>query len=200
MTNEKVNASLDGMLTDPKAKNFLNHMVRSYFPISKVEKVLAKPTGDFKCALTRVPLVSVQEILEVTQSDEYKAEFLESIKVILDEKAEVKPTITKFLGDKKLGFTGKDTTTFLSLEGYQTFYDWVIEKAFSGDKHINWLLNGIKRDAFIARATANGSGDTQEKAFKLKSKAEGTKSASFKLGDANTGLAALKAKMEAQGM
>jgi hypothetical protein len=54
---------------------------------------------------------------------------------------------------------------------------------------------------FIDRATQSNyiNDDVKAKAFKLKEKTQGTKSASFKLGDANTSLAALKAKMEAQG-
>jgi hypothetical protein len=186
MTKEEINTNLDKMLIDHKAKAFLNHMVKSYFPSSNVVKVFDKPTGDFKCAITRVKLVSVQEILEITQTEEYKAEFLTTLKIVIDDnKSEVKPTIAKFLGGKNLGFTGKDTNTFLSLEAYQEFYDWVMVKILSGDKHIHWLLNVVKRDGISTKGESNNSSQT--------------KSASFKLGDSNNKLADLKAKLEAQG-
>jgi hypothetical protein len=166
MTNEQINASLDAMLVDPKAKNFLNHMVRSYFPTTKRLKVETIPEGTFKCALTR------KELVLNTEANKDVAE---------------------------VGFTSKETNTFLSAESLTIFTDWVIAKSFN--KHINWLLNGVKRTDFIERATQsnNITGDVKAKAFKLKEKTQGTKSASFKLGDANTSLAALKAKMEAQG-
>ncbi len=168
MTNEEITSSLDGMLVNPKAKNFLNHMVRSYFPVSKIVKVETAPEGPFKCALTR------KELLLNTEANKNLPE---------------------------AAFTGKDTNTFLSAEGLIIFSDWVIAKSFNKDKHINWLLNGVKRTDFIERATqsSNINGDVKAKAFNLKEKTQGTKSASFKLGDANTGLAALKAKLEAQG-
>ena len=168
MTNEQINASLDAMLVNPKAKNFLNHIVRSYFPIAKRMRVEVIPEGNFKCALTRKDLVLNTEANKN-----------------LPEAA----------------FTGKDTNTYLSAEALTIFTDWVIAKSFDKDKHINWLLNGIKRTDFIERATESKyiNTDVKEKAFKLKERTEGGKTASFKLGDANSALAALKAKMETQG-
>lgn len=168
MTNEQINSSLDEMLVNPKAKNFLNHMVRSYFPTTKRVKVETAPEGPFKCALSRKDLVLNTE----ANKDVPEA-----------------------------AFTGKDTNTYLSTESLNIFTDWVIEKAFNKDKHINWLLNGVKRTDFIERASQSKyiNGDIKTKVSKLKEKAEGTKSASFKLGDANDALSVLKAKMEAQG-
>lgn len=168
MTKEQINSSLDAMLENPKAKNFLNHMVRSYFPTTKRLKVETIPEGTFKCALTRKELVLNNE----ANKDVAEA-----------------------------GFTSKETNTFLSAEALTIFTDWVIAKSFNKDKHINWLLNGVKRADFIERATQSKdiSVEVKAKAFKLKEKTEGTKSASFKLGDANDALAALKAKMESQG-
>ena len=165
MTNEEIISSLEAMLVNPKSKNFLNHMVRSYFPTSKRVKVETTPEGTFKCALSRKDLV-------------------------LNTEANKNVSLA--------GFTSKETNTFLSTESLDIFTDWVIDKSFNKNKHINWLLDGIKRSDFIERATSNGNDDVKEKAFKLKEKTESSYSASFKLGDANGVLSALKAKMEAQ--
>ena len=168
MTNDEINESLDAMLVNPKAKNFLNHMVRSYFPTTKRLKVETIPEGPFKCALTR------NELVLNTESNRDVPE---------------------------AAFTGKDTNTYLSAEALNVFSDWVIAKSFNKDKHINWLLNGVKRTDFIEIATEskNINSDVKEKAFRLKDKTEKNGSASFKLGDANSALAALKAKMESKG-
>lgn len=195
MTNEQIISSLDAMLENPKAKNFLNHIVRSYFPSSKIEKVWDKPTGDFKCALTRKPLISIEEIFEINNSQEYKDEFLNGLKLAFNDDGTMVPPIKKFVGERKLGFTGKDTTTYLSPDALQVFVDWVINKAFLGDKHINWLLNGVRRADYLERAKNSSNLEVQAKANKEKTS---TKSASFKMGDANSALASLKAKMEAE--
>ena len=39
MTKEEIHNILDKMLTEQKSRNFLNHLVRSYCPITNVEKV-----------------------------------------------------------------------------------------------------------------------------------------------------------------
>jgi hypothetical protein len=57
MTTEEIHSSLDKMLENPKAKNFLNHLVRAYMPISNVEKVIDKPEGEFKCAISKDDLI-----------------------------------------------------------------------------------------------------------------------------------------------
>jgi hypothetical protein len=47
MSQEKIHASLDAMLENPKAKTFLNHLIRSYMPITNVEKVWDTPKSNF---------------------------------------------------------------------------------------------------------------------------------------------------------
>ena len=167
MTNEQIISSLDAMLEDNKAKNFLNHMVRSYFPISKITRVTSVPEGPFKCALTRKELVVHNE---------------------------------ENVGSLQLAYTGRDTTTFLSGEGLKIFSDWVIDKSFIGHKHINWLLNGVNRAAYLATAAQSKNKEVRAKANKLRDKNAPAKTASFKLGETNSALAALKAQMEEQGM
>lgn len=164
MTNEEIIISLEAMLVNPKSKNFLNHMVRSYFPVSKRVKVETTPKGVFKCAFTKKELVlNTKDNKDVPEA----------------------------------GVTSIVTDTFLSTEALSVFTDWVITKSFNKDKHINWLLDGIKRSEFIERAThsKNIDEDIKAKAFKLKEKTEKNYSASFKMGDSNTALAELKAKM-----
>ena len=166
MKNEQIISSLDAMLENDKAKNFLNHMVRSYFPVSKITRVAEAPEGPFKCALTR------NELLVHNPEN---------------------------VGSLNLAYTGKDTTTFLSAEGLRIFSDWVIEKSTMGHKHINWLLNGVNRAAYLATAQEKNK-EGRAKFNKTKGKGTPAKTASFKLGETNTALAKLKAQMVEQGM
>jgi len=52
MTKEESILNLDNMLLNPKAKNFVNHLVRSYMPITNISKVIEKPKGVYKCVIT----------------------------------------------------------------------------------------------------------------------------------------------------
>ncbi len=197
MTPEEIHTSLDKMLENPKSKNFLNHLVRSYMPVSNVTKVMCKPEGDFKCVLSRDSLISTEEIFIGIQTEEFKADLMNSLKNIFDENADKTTAMTKFIGERKLGVTGKDTTTFMSIPVAQEFFNWVISKSLIGDKHINWLLGSIRRSSFIERAERIENPAVQNKVINLK-KATST-SATFTLADSSDALLKLKAKFESNG-
>lgn len=192
MTSEQIHASLDKMLANPKTKNFINHLVRSYIPVSNIEKVLETPKGDFKCVITKEVLVSVQSIFEGMDTKEFKKDFTEHLKSMFSEE-KVETPMSKLLGDKKLGFTGKDTTTYMSYTATQEFYNWVITKSLKGDKHINWLLGSVNRNTFIKRASNIEDQDVQKKVTNLK-RASGV--STYLLGDATDVLSKLKAKLD----
>ena len=194
MTVEEIHSSLDKMLENPKAKNFLNHLVRSYMPVSNIEKVWDKPEGEFKCAISKDDLISVQDIFEGIQTEEFKNDLMKSMKTMFDENADKTTPMAKLIGDKKLGVTGKGTTTYMSLPVAQEFFNWVITKSLKGDKHINWLLGNIRRESFVGRAKNINDDKVQSTVKKIEKKADRT--ATFTLGDANGALAQLKAKME----
>jgi hypothetical protein len=186
MSKEEIFKSLDGMLENQKSKNFLNHLIHSYMPTNKIVKVFETPKGDFKCALTRENLCSISEVLDIPSQDGFMDIFINSLKIGDDGKTNTINPYIEFLGDKKLGFTGKDTTTFLSNEALESFIDWVLTKILNGDKHINWLMNKINR-----------FDDNQYKSNKPKlKKTIVDTSAKFNLGDSNDALAKLKSKME----
>ena len=194
MTTEEIHSSLDKMLENPKAKNFLNHLVRAYMPISNVEKVIDKPEGEFKCALSKDDLISVNEILEGIQTEEFKNDLMKSMKTMFDDNADKTAAMAKLIGEKKLGVSGKGTTTYMSVPVAQEFFNWVITKSLKGDKHINWLLGNIRRESFVKRAQNITDDKVQSTVKKLEKRADRT--ATFTLGDTNGVLAQLKAKME----
>jgi hypothetical protein len=193
MNKQEIFAKLDGMLADSKKRNFLNHLVRSYVPISKVEKVFDKPKGPFVCVLTNTKLFSIQDIFEGTQTEEFKKDFFDSLKIALDDKSPSITPIKKLIGERKLGLSGEKTTTFMSLDAFQEFFDWVITKSLSGDKHINWLLGDIRRESFLERAKQIGDEKIQNKVKKLEPKKRG---ATYSLGDASEALLKLKEQLE----
>lgn len=193
MNKQEIFTKLDDMLVDNKKRNFLNHLVRSYLPIGKVEKVFDRPKGPFVCVLTNEKLFSVQDILEGTQTEEFKKDLFDSLKLALDDKTPSITPMKKLIGDKKLGVTGDKTTTFMSLESYQEFFDWVITKSLNGDKHISWLLGDIRRESFLERAKQIGDENLQNKIRKIEPKKQG---ATYSLGDASGALLKLKEQLE----
>ena len=130
MTNEKIVDSLNAMLQNPKAKPFLNHLVKSYVPLKKVLKVMDTPTEKFKCVISTEPLCSVSDIMNTLETEENKDSFFKNLKNVLSDKDTDRNVISNLLGGKKLGVTGTDTTTYMSLPTFFVFYDWVITKLY----------------------------------------------------------------------
>ena len=192
MTKEEVYASLDKMLENQKSRNFFNHLIRAYIPTSNIKSVFDKPEGDFKCAISRDSLISSQEILEGIHTEEFKSDFMSSLKTMFDDKADKTTPMAKLIGEKKLGVTGKDTTTFLSPQVAQDLVGWVMTKILIGDKHINWLMGSINQSSFGKKVKS--SNIPQKKLEKIIEKNDRT--AKYQLGDGNDALSALKAKLE----
>lgn len=199
MTQEQIHASLDKMLAEPKSRNFLNHLVRAYMPISNVEKVWDKPKTEIKCAISRDSLISVQEILEGINTEEFKNDTMTYLKNLFNEDVDRTTPMAKLIGEKKLGVTGKDTTTFMSYPVCQEFYNWVVTKSLKGDKHINWLLGDIRRSAFMQRAEKINDAEVQAKVKSFKKANAKHNSATFTLGDSSDALAKLKEKLDSKG-
>jgi len=192
MTKEQIHSSLDAMLSNPKSKNFINHLVRSYLPVTNIVKVFEKPKDNFKCAITNKQLVSVQDIIQGINTDEFKDDIMAHMKSMFSED-KVESPVSKLIGERALGVTGKDTTTFMSYGVAQEFYNWVITKSLKGDKHINWLLYGIRRSSFVERVQEIQDSQVQEKVRKI---AKPKNVTTFSLGESSDILAKLKAKME----
>ena len=157
MTTQQINTHLDEMLSNPKTKNFLNHLITAYYPESNVSNVWEKPEGIFKCVLTKQNLVSVQEIREGMQTEEFKTEFMENLKSVLNEKIDMASPVIKLIGEKKMGVTGKNTTTFMCHPALQEFTTWIVAKLLANDKHITWLLGGQNNKPKQAKPEENNT-------------------------------------------
>jgi len=181
MTTKEIHESLDAMLSNAKTKNFLNHLVRAYFPITNVDKVWEKPKGPFKCVLTKETLFSSQDIMDGIQTEEFKNDFMTNLKSVFIDGVSSEHPIVKLIGDRKMGVTGTDTTTYMSYTAMQEFYNWVLTKSLKGDKHINWLLSSVRRSTIIDMAQNIDDADVQSRV--KKSKKQETSASSFTLGE-----------------
>ena len=103
----------------------------------------------------------------------------------------------KMLKGRVLGFAGDNTTTYMSQEAYQEFFNWVTLKMLNGDKHINWIIRDIiGKSQFVERAEKVAVGDDQKRALSsIKKSMKKYKGATMKLGDLGV-LQELKEKFE----
>jgi hypothetical protein len=189
---------LDNLLANPKSKNFVNHLVHSYFPPHKVNVVDEKPKKGFRCVITNTPLISRDEALMGVMDKSFQDKMMQHIRTMFSEEHRGETPIKEMLNGRVLGFTGKDTTTCISQEGYQIFYDWVVTKILKGDKHINWLVKSIDRQDYLDRAEVLADDDESKKALaQIKKSTNGGRKPLATFGDLDA-LQQLKAKFEAE--
>lgn len=131
-------------------KNFISHLVRSYFPTNKVEKAVSGKK--MRCAITGRPLFSLSDIEKAVNSDEFMNEFKKEILYTLNPENNNKGPehpIKKFVNGKQLGITGNKTNTFLSVEAYEELTSWVFDKIVKGDKHLEWVVRDMGNKELI---------------------------------------------------
>jgi hypothetical protein len=200
MTSEQIHEKLDNMYNGTGSRNFINHMIRAYFPTSKVEKVWETPKGKFRCAITNEPLFSVNDAFVVINSDDTKKAFMENMKQMVIEPEKpfkaLNSAIKDGLKNRKMGVTGDKTDTYLALPVYHEFFSWLTNKILAGDKHINWVLRQMRDDVIINKLAEVLPEGEKEKAEVLRKVVQKPKSAT--LGDLDV-LQQLKAKLEAEG-
>jgi len=194
MTSEQISKKLDELYNNKKSRTFFNHLVRAYFPVSKVEKVFTKPRGPFKFVITNENLISTEEILIGITTKQFEEDFHGHLKTMFDASTEAEHPMTKLIGDRKMGISSEGTNTNMAFSTFQIFYDWVVTKMLMGDKHINWLLKDISRNDFMDRAQTIKNPFLQKKVKNVKKVK--TPQATYTLGDTGGALQALKAKME----
>ena len=199
MTSEQIREKLDNMYTGTSSRGFINHMIKAYFPMDKVEKVWETPKGKFRCAITNEPLFSVNDMLTVLHSEETKNAFMEGLKAAVDKPSDkisvMTDTIKDAIKNKKMGLTGKDTDTFISQPAYQEFFNWLTNKILTGDKHINWVVRQMRDNAIIDKIEDALPEEDKGKVKSLRTIVQKPKTATF--ADLEV-LQQLKAKFEAE--
>jgi hypothetical protein len=199
-SSKKIHEKLEKMYNDGKSKNFVLHLIRSYLPVDKTTKVFTKPENmkKFKCSLTSASLISIDEIFQIIQSDEYNENFIQDLKFntgLQEKPADYQPTLIKLSKGKIMGFQGQDTTTYLCQEAVQCLFDWVTSKILTGDGKINWTIRQMKTDAFTSKFDKFEDSETKKQVDRIKQITKNPKKAMTNLGDFEV-LKSLKSKLE----
>lgn len=194
MKKEQIYEKIDSLYTkDEKSKNFVLHLIRSYLPIDKIEKVWDKPTDlkKFKCAITGAKLISIGEIFEGIHSEEFKANFSANLKKQFETG---EPMLADVVKGRILGYQGKETNTYMCEEAIGELFNWVSTKILQGDGKINWTMRQMQAKQFLGKFDKFGDDETKKQVNRIKQVVN--KPATAKLSD-NDVLQALKNKLEA---
>ena len=84
MSEEKT--VIEKLYEDPKSKGFINHLITSYLPIYKSEKVWSfEDKSSHKCNVCHHDLIDSETVLNrMYSSEEYKKEFVDQMRKDID--------------------------------------------------------------------------------------------------------------------
>jgi hypothetical protein len=200
MSEEKT--AIQKLYEDPKSKNFVNHLIRAYLPISKPTKVWAfEDKKPHKCNVCNHDLIDVGTVMGgIMTSEEYMKDTIDQMRrEVCDGEViprEEKAVIKHITHGAILAWQGEKTTTYLCADCIKALLDMVTTGILMGDKNIIWLTNQMRRDqVFTHFKESTKLNDTEKEEVKaIEKKAEKKKMTFADLGV----LQGLKEKLEAE--
>lgn len=193
------------LYNNPKARGFVNHLIKAYLPVNKVVKVFSFEKNQSKtCNVCSQKLMSIDEAFQEFQNNRevimsgmmsnMKAEaaaYLDKTELPKQENP-----IAKHVGKGRvLAFTGEKTDTCLCLQCTRDLLDMVQTGLFMGDSNISYQIKQMQRNQVFNHFTKSDHLDNQEKQKVKEIKKRVDKKKVATLGDLDV-LQQLKEKME----
>jgi hypothetical protein len=149
MSEEKT--AIQKLYEDPKSKNFVNHLIRAYLPISKPQKVWEfEDKKPHKCNVCNHDLIDLGTVLGRMQaSDEFMKDSIDQMRRGIEGEEiprEEHAVIKHLTHGAIMAWQGEKTTTFLCADCIKALLDMVTTGILMGDKNIIWLTNQMRRD------------------------------------------------------
>ena len=197
MSKEKT--AIQKLYEDPKAKNFVNHLIRSYLPVYKPTKVWEfKDKKSYNCNVCNHTLIDLGTLMgKMMTSDEFAKDTIEDLKKGINGeeiKKEDRAIYKHISHGAILAWQGEKTTTYLCMDCIKDILDLVTTGLLMGDKNITWIVNQTRRDQVFTNFKESPILNEEEKTKVevIKKQADKKK---MTLGDLGV-LQALKEKME----
>lgn len=169
MSRKKIYDKLDELYVDKKSRTFMNHIVKNYFPLRNA-KLIDQSEVEPRCCISREKLNTLGNLPEENQvkGKPFSKPYFEEHAYYAN------------FNKRGLAVTGGDSNTYMSYKTYVFFYDWVVIKALTGDKHMGWLLRDTDWSVFMDRAELI---DNEEVKKRLTKEAKVSPITTYALGD-----------------
>jgi hypothetical protein len=196
---------IEQLYDDHKSRGFVNHLIHSYLPVSKVNKVWVfedkKPYH--KCSICGQELIDIETVFtRVQASHEFAGEFADQVRKDVagkPTKYEDRFMVKHVTHGAVMGWQGEKTTTNLCQQCIQDLLNMVTNGLLHGEKNITYQVNKMQRTAAFENFTSNPAlGNDEIKVVEtIQKKVETNNKHVMTLGDLDV-LKDLKAKMDAE--
>ena len=179
---------IEELYESAKSKSFVNHLIQSYLPIHKAEKIWDfEKTQSHKCNVCDQNLFSIGEYMKGVseKSDEISKDFTKFLKKQLIDNEPVTreehPIIKHVVGDAVIGWTADKTNTTLCLQCVKDILELTQNGIMKDDKNIIWLTKKMQRTEFFGKIyeSDNVSAEEKDKAKQIHKAAERKKVTTF---------------------
>lgn len=196
MENEKT--AIQKLYDDPKARNFVNHLIRSYLPVFKPQKVWEfEDKKPHNCNVCNHALIDLGTVMGKMMTDEFAKDSIEEIRRSINGeeiKKEDRAIYKHISKGAIIAWQGEKTTTYLCMDCIKDLLDLVTTGLLMGDKNITWIVKQSQRDQVFSAFKSSPvlSEEEKTKVEVIKKQVDKKK---MTLGDLGV-LQALKEKME----
>lgn len=162
--------SIEKLYSEEKSKGFVNHLIHSYLPVSKVTKVwdFSDKQRTHRCSVCSHELIDVNTVMSrmSASSEELMKDFskqvrndINGIKTPVEDHFLVKHVTHGAIQ----AFTGQKTTTYLCQDCVKELLDFVSTGLITGDQNIAYQINKMRRTEMFSAFTENPALDEHEK-------------------------------------
>ncbi len=188
MEHDKIVAKIEEIYTRKNkegketGKGFINHLLKAYLPVSKIQKVWeTKPK--MRCCITNAPLCSIEDVWQITNKEEMGKKLVDHMAAAFRGENTPHPLKVELKG-RVLAYTGENTETFMCLEAAQAFITWFQNKILHGDKNVSWVVKNIRTQETISAIRKKLPKDEDQKVVDmLEKKAKHPQRATYSLGE-----------------
>lgn len=146
----------DDLWNNPKSKGFCKHLIYSFVPHNKVEKVWEFEDGmDHRCCFCQTKIITANEAIRKacdTAGDNLikraRFEVDNQDDPDLDQKRNefVEKMGKDTFGDVKLGYRGENSKKIICFPCYTEFYDWITVQMFS-NRELQKMIHRMRMDS-----------------------------------------------------
>ncbi|NJO63638.1 MAG: hypothetical protein HC836_37250 [Richelia sp. RM2_1_2] len=206
MTDQDIYKKIHDTYNSEKGKNFITHLLRSFFPVDRSTEVLfasEDESGKEKkmvCCLTGIALrpKSDKVGLALENHETLFKGFLAGVTRQIDENPEISESERKANEIKQqvqaieIAIECEKSDKYLSRAAFQQLLNFYMSELLRGNKHINWISNNERGKVFVEHAKRDGIVKTKQEEKVVKKVVEHAK---MSLGELDV-LKDLKKKLE----
>ena len=162
LSKEEIITKIESIYGDEKGKNFISHLIRSFFPVHKAIYLLDNPKDHSKlvCCITGHQLFSKKTILDKESSDDVikKRLKLTTTKILgseqekEDAQKKIQELNYELYQGKLLAIYSEESDKYFCQPAFEAFHEWLTKKIINSDNHINWVLKSHQKNEAIKYA------------------------------------------------